>query len=298
MPILKKTYTIANLPFSTPPADYRNVPRFFAVSDLHGEYEHLVRILQSGAVIDSNLHWNYGTGHLVIDGDIFDRGDKVTECLWLIYHLEQEASLVGGRVHTLLGNHELMVLRGDNRYIDEKYLNGISRKSRISHVDLFGPDSELGRWLRSKNSVEKIDDILFVHGGLSPFLIDSGYTIASINQVARTSLDLRSSQLLFADSARFLYGSKGPFWYRGYHYEMEDRYPMATTNEIDRVLDHFDAASIVVGHSEVDSISTLFDSRLIGIDVPVDELGSLQALVREDGKFYRLKADGTKTKIE
>ena len=74
----------------------------------------------AGKVIDTDLTWSFGDGHLVIVGDVFDRGPNVTECLWLIYRLEQEASAAGGAVHFLLGNHELMVMRGDLRYLNER----------------------------------------------------------------------------------------------------------------------------------------------------------------------------------
>ncbi len=45
-------------------------------------------------------------------GDMFDRGDQVTECLWLVYALEETAKAAGGYVHFILGNHELMNLQG------------------------------------------------------------------------------------------------------------------------------------------------------------------------------------------
>ncbi len=275
-----------------PPCEYRNVPEIFAISDIHGEYEAMVDILINSGVIDDDLRWSWGDGHLVFDGDIFDRGDKVTECLWLIYRLEQEAAQAGGGVHYILGNHELMVLRGDNRYVHEKYLDGIAKKTRISHQDLFGPDMELGRWLRSKNTVEKINDILFVHGGISPFVLDEYSSLAELNNAIRSSLDLRSSQLAFDDKAQLLFKGRGPFWYRGYFYEMEDDYPQISPAGVDSILMRYDVRAIVVGHSEINSVSALFDNRIYGIDVPLEELGGYQALLWQDGVFYRVTAAG------
>lgn len=291
-------YVIAAGAYAVTPAVYRDVNRLFAVSDIHGEYEHLVAILKEGGVIDDNLDWKWGNGHLVIVGDIFDRGDKVTECLWLIYRLEQEALAQGGMVHTLLGNHEMMVLRGDDRYIHEKYLKGIARKSRIRHQDLYGPDMALGRWLRSKSVALKINEILFVHGGLSPMVVDSGLTLDDLNRTVRSGIDMLSSRLAFTPQVKFLLGSLGPIWYRGYHYEMENRYPQTTAADIDRILAHFDVKAVVVGHTEQDSLIGLYDNRVIAIDVAVDELGSLQALLWEDGRFYRLSGNGKLTELD
>ncbi|MDH4157758.1 MAG: metallophosphoesterase, partial [candidate division Zixibacteria bacterium] len=126
-------YTISAPPSEVAPSVFDNIPRILAVSDIHGEYEYFVDILQKGGVIDSGLDWIWSSGHLVILGDVFGRGDRVTESLWLIYRLERQARRHGGRLHFVLGNHELMVLRGDNRYVHEKYLNGIVRKTRIRH---------------------------------------------------------------------------------------------------------------------------------------------------------------------
>ncbi|RKX28344.1 MAG: metallophosphoesterase [Candidatus Zixiibacteriota bacterium] len=280
------------------PEVYIGASKIFAISDIHGEYEHMADILRKGGVIDSDLHWSWGDGHLVVVGDIFDRGDKVTECLWFIYRLEQEARVLGGRVHTLLGNHEMMVLRGDDRYVNEKYLNGIARNSRIRHQDLYSPDMALGRWLRSKQVAIIINDILFVHAGISPIIVDSGLTLNDLNCNVHTGIDMRSSRLAFSEPVKFLLGSLGPLWYRGYHYEMENRYPKATNTDIDRILTHFSAKAIVVGHTEVDSLCGLYDNRIFAIDVPVDKLGSLQALLWENDHFYCVNGDGKLVPLE
>ncbi|MEW6411310.1 MAG: metallophosphoesterase [Candidatus Zixiibacteriota bacterium] len=268
--------------------------RIMALSDIHGEYEYLVDILQKSGAIDENLRWSWGDGHLVIDGDIFDRGDMVTECLWLVYGLQQQARAAEGEVHFVLGNHELMVMRGDNRYVNDKYIEGICRKTRIKHEDLFGPDMELGRWLRRQPTLLKINDILFVHGGISPSLLNRSLDIAAINDETCRGFDLRSSQLAFDQPARFLFGGEGPFWYRGFHYAMDDDYAMATPDGIDSILSYFGVSAVVVGHTQVDSVMGLFENRVFAIDVPFEDIYSLEALLWEDGKFFRVSGSGEK----
>ena len=263
-----------------------------AVSDIHGEFEYFVDLLRQAKVIDSLHNWIWGNGHLVVVGDIFDRGDKVTECLWLVHKMEGQAKRAGGRVHYLIGNHELMVIQGDNRYVNERYLKGICKKSRIKHEDLFGSHMELGRWVLSRSTVVKINDILFVHGGIAPVFLEQGWSADDINERVRVKLNLRSSQIAFDDTARLLFGSLGPLWYRGYHYEMEDRYPQATTAQIDSILSYYQANAIVVGHTGVDSISSLYDNRVYAVDVPYEDLEALQALLWQDGVFYLVAQDG------
>jgi hypothetical protein len=280
------------------PQVIEHASRILAVSDIHGEFDHLVDILTKSGVIGAERQWNWADGHLVILGDVFGRGAMVTECLWLIYRLESEARESGGAVHFVLGNHELMALRGDVRYLHDKYRGGIVKKTRIKYEDLYGPDTELGRWLRGKHTVIKINDIVFVHAGLSPFVIDRNLGMERINDIVRSSIDLRSSQLAFDELSRFLLGNRGPIWYRGYHYEMKDKYPRALLKDIDNILSFYAAGTIVVGHTETDSVMSLQNRRVIGIDVPVDELGSLEALLWDDDSFFRVTGSGDLRPIE
>lgn len=285
------------IPLDNPKNDteiYDNVSRIYVLSDIHGEYEYLVDNLITNHIIDNSHNWIWGDGHLVINGDIFDRGDMVTEILWLIYSLEQQAAQTGGAVHFILGNHEIMVMQGDNRYVNDKYLKGICKKTRIKHEDLYGPYTALGRWLRTKNTAIKINNIMFVHGGIGPDLIDSGMTIARLNNISRYGLTLNSMQYSQNDSVKYLFKSYGPFWYRGYHYEMEDRYSQITEAQVDRELDFYQASAIVVGHTEIDSLSGLYSNKIFAVDIPFDELNGLEGLLIEDGKFYRVKVNGTR----
>lgn len=291
-----RSYAIPVNPREVAPAAYSGVGKAFAVSDIHGEYEVFESLLMNAGVIDSNLRWSYGDGQLVVNGDVFDRGDRVTECLWLIYRLEQEAPAQGGRVHFLLGNHEKMVMRGDLRYVNESYTEGIVKKTRIAYDDLFGPDMELGRWLRSKNTVMLIDDLLFVHAGIIPWIADSGYTPGRINELVRTALDLRSYDLAFGSEPGRFIGREGPLWYRGWF--EENGYPLETSDQVRRTLDRFGAQKAVVGHTEVEQVGYLQDGLVVGLDVPVEDLGSLQGLLVENGNLYRIVGSGQREPLE
>ncbi|MGO4780068.1 metallophosphoesterase, partial [Lysobacter sp. 2RAB21] len=77
------------------------VERIAALSDVHGQYDLMVRLLRSNSIVDRKLNWRYGRGHLVVVGDVFDRGPKVNQVLWLLYALEQQARAAGGGVHLL-----------------------------------------------------------------------------------------------------------------------------------------------------------------------------------------------------
>lgn len=280
-------YSIPVAPPTVEPHVFEDVSRVFTISDLHGEYEAFEELLKEAEVIDDELHWTWGDGHLVVLGDVFDRGDKVTECLWLIHRLEREAKLDGGRVHFLLGNHEKLAIRGDLRYVHDKYMLGIARETRITYDDMFGPDMELGRWLRTKHMAVRLNDVLFVHGGLPPEVVERELSLDDMNKVGRSSLDLKSYELVFSDLPWFLFSSAGPLWYRGY-LGPRGSYAQTTSEELDEILDYYGVTSIVVGHSEIPEVTSLYQGRVYGIDVPVKELGGFQALLWQDGEFFRV----------
>ena len=82
-------------------------------------------------VADEDGHWVAGTTHLVQTGDFTDRGKDTRKVMDLLRRLQKEAKDAGGRAHVLLGNHEIMNILGDLRYVDpEEY------ESRI--VGFFG----------------------------------------------------------------------------------------------------------------------------------------------------------------
>jgi len=264
----------------------------FVLGDIHGQYDRMLKNLLDHGVINKQLKWDWGKGHLVFVGDIFDRGNKVTETLWLIYRLEQEAEKAGGQVHITFGNHELMVLNKDNRYIarDYKYLcNNLG----LDYDALFHPNSVLGEWLRSKNSMTKINDILFVHGGISKKQVESGMTPEQVNSLMRQYLIAGSNAENEVEYTQIL-RSFGPFWYRGYFMD-RSKYKKITEDELDSILKKLQVSRIVVGHTENEILSTSFNGKIIDVNIPLaDDSIPNQALLIEKGKFYHLSENDDK----
>jgi len=251
--ILKKTLSVE-------PAVYPEPEKIFAVSDIEGEFEGFRKLMIANGVIDEQFNWTFGKGHLVIAGDLFDRGKQVTEYLWLLYGLEDKAKAAGGYVHVILGNHDVMNLSGDLRYVDRKYLLSAEQLG-MDYMSLFDKNAELGRWLRSKNAMEKIGDKLFVHAGISPELVKLGYGIQQLNDLARPYYDTPKKDLPL--SLQTVFGKDGPFWYRGYFMA-----PRATMQDVDNALHLYVCKQIIVGHTIVNkNITAYYDSKIIGIDV-------------------------------
>lgn len=200
---------------------WTDVPRVVVIGDVHGAYAALVEALQDAAVIDADLRWAGGTTHLVSLGDLLDRGPEARRVLDLFMRLESEAAVSGGQVHVLLGNHELMNLFGDLRYVaagdyaafaaEEDSASrtaahaayaatapsGDSAATRaefdrayppgfFARQAAFAPSGPYGAWLLSLPTLIVIDETAYVHGGLPPIVADLG---ADLNVKVRADLE-------------------------------------------------------------------------------------------------------------
>jgi hypothetical protein len=192
--------------------------RIVAIGDVHGALPEFESILRETGLLDAKRGagggWAGGRTVLVQLGDLVDRGPKTRACLDLMMELERTSQKrKSGKVVTLLGNHEVMAMTGDMRYVSpedyQSFADGQSEKVRqnaykdylgfmaeradlagvapaqpisaqkwmaehplgfFERRDAFGPLGVYGRWLRQRNVTYQSEDIVFVHGGLSPNL--------------------------------------------------------------------------------------------------------------------------------
>ncbi len=201
-------------------------PRIVAVGDVHGDLDALVGILRAAGVLDENLQWSGGKTILVQTGDILDRGTRSRSVMDLLMMLEKQAPKSGGRVVALLGNHEVMNLMGDLRYVTSQEYAAFAdaksegrrraayqeyiewRKSRseltpigagfeqewmqshplgfVEHRLAFSAEGKYGRWLRERAAVARVGDTLFLHGGINPRL--AGVSVEEMNRNVREEL--------------------------------------------------------------------------------------------------------------
>ena len=262
----------------------------FAFGDVHGEYERMLELLKNNQIIDENNDWNFGEGHLIFLGDVFDRGSKVTETLLFIYNLEQQARHNGGDVHLLIGNHETMALNGDNRYLHPKYTY-FARYFYTPYEKLYAGNTVIGDWLRKQNAVVAINDYVFLHAGFSPSVLRNQVSMDKINDVIRTYLKDPSS--VYADSiGKLVISQEGPLWYRGYS-SWSNLRTQVNKSFIDELFDYYGFTKMIIGHNENKDILVKFDDRVYSIDVPLDREGiNPQALKIEGTTFYKCLLDG------
>ena len=199
-----------------PKTTYNDENPIIAISDIEGGYKTFRDFLINSKVIDKNLNWSFGKGHLVLVGDIVDRGWSVTQVLWFIYKLEQDANKQGGFVHFIIGNHELKNMQGDYGASGKKYLAASNILGKVQS-ELYNPNSFLGKWMSSKNALELINGNLFAHGGIHPDVADSKLSLDEINQVIQSNYYKPYYPKKEKTIEQLLTSTKtGICWYRGY----------------------------------------------------------------------------------
>lgn len=271
---------------------YSRVDSIGIITDIHGEFDTYIKLLKSTGIIDENLNWKFGNGHLVVIGDIFDRGDMVNEVLWHLFGLEKQAEKAGGMVHVMLGNHEFMVLRKDLSYVNPKYSETESI-SRIRYYDQYSENSVLGKWLRSKPVIISINDILFVHAGISMEIVRRNLTLEEINRkFSDNILGKKLKAINSNEELLFLNEANGPLWYRGYFLDST-----FCESKIDSILAFFGKEHIVVGHTASEGINSLFHNKIIGADTGIMSRQSKEMLLYKNGYLYRSLLNGARIKL-
>lgn len=244
------------------------VDSLYIVGDTHGDMDALTAGLQAAGLIDEDLAWSGGRSHLAFAGDLTDRGPDVLRLLWFVYRLEREAAAAGGRVHVLLGNHEIMVMLADLRYVHPRETR-TAELHGAGYQQLFDVrESLLGRWLAAKPAVVRIGTVLITHGGVPGETVQlpiqafddtlSGYMKEDLFYLwADTSYMPPLDSAAFQRRSDFFWGPRSVFWHR--------EYVQADTlaHELDHVLNAWGATMLVVGHTAVPRIEARYDGRLI-----------------------------------
>ena len=270
---------------------FNDVVKIAAISDLHGQLDIFEQLLIANGIIDKQLNWAYADGHLVITGDIFAKGDAVTETLWLVYKLEKQAQRAGGKLHYLLGNHEYQALRGEYEFAHIKYIESMQLIGKDLKT-LLGKNTVLGQWLRSKSTIIKINDFVFVHGGVHQDYLDLQLSLEQANQIFRHSIGVGKSELKSDRVLNILHGKTGPVWYRGLLTNKE--LPQA---QIEHILEQLNAKKIVFGHTSVSQIETRHNNKVIAIDSSIKKGEKGEILLWHDEQFLFGNMMGTQSRL-
>ena len=228
--------------------DIQTSSRVVAFGDVHGAYDDWTALLRELGVIDGNNNWAGGDTHLVSLGDLIDRGPGSRQVVELLMRLDQQAEAAGGAVHLVLGNHEVMVMTGDLRYVsaaeyaafaddetpaerealwsDYRRFNtgGEEATVRAAFEQDYPPgfvalrkayslDGKFGRWLIQQPLVMKVNDKVYMHGGIA----------RSVSQDSLEELNskLKEELLTFLQSTDALRAAGMLPWHVGYHQRLQ-----------------------------------------------------------------------------
>ncbi|MGV0829777.1 T9SS type A sorting domain-containing protein [Empedobacter brevis] len=260
--------------------------KFFMTSDIEGQFSAFKKMLIDGGVMNDRLEWTYENGHLIVNGDMVDRGPYVTEVLWLIYKLETEAEAKGGKVHYIIGNHDMMTMTYDFRYVNKKYIENASYLKK-TYGDFFEPNTAFGKWFRTKNIIEQLGDYTFVHAGISPQVSDLKLPLDEMNDYGRKKMNGESCT---GNCATVTGGSaSGLYWYRGMANQV------LSQTQVDDILTNFKTKHIIIAHTVFPQITSLYNDKVIAIDVShVDNIANnkVEALTFSDSCFKTMVSIG------
>jgi hypothetical protein len=270
--------------------------RLIAIGDLHGDIEATRAALRLAGAIDDSERWIGEDLSVVQTGDELDRGDHEREIVDLFTRLAAAAPERGGRVVALNGNHEIMNVQGDFRYVTPGGLTafaGVSPRSPLSQTArapyaeraaAFLPGGAYALELAERDVIAIVGDSVFVHGGVLP--VHVRYGIDRINREARQWM--KEGGRVAPDAVA---GQAAPIWVRDYSLD-----PMAAgvCDVLGEVLAALGAKRMVVGHTvQRGGISSACGDRVYRIDVGLSRYygeGPIQVLEIADGQVRILSA--------
>jgi hypothetical protein len=275
---------------------WTGVERIVAISDLHGDYERYLDVMQTAGLIDKKGKWAGGKTHLVQTGDITDRGPDSKKIIDHLNKLARQAERKGGYVHMLIGNHEAMNVIGDLRYVSDGEYQAFTDKNSerlqelqwqnqlnwmkennpefdqidlesfylewkkqvplgwVEHRIAWSLNGPYGAWVKDNQVAIKINDTVFLHGGIS-----QKYCKLSLESMTEQAIAAMES---FDPSVMSIIDDPlGPVWYRGLAYGEEGG---LYEQVLDIILERYGAKRIVVGHTPTGGVVwPRFDQKVV-----------------------------------
>jgi len=276
---------------SVPPTRYDAGSRMIAIGDVHGDLSAALRALRLAGAIDGDAKWSGGDLVVVQTGDLLDRGDDEPELLALFERLESEAAKAGGRFLWLNGNHEVMNVAGDFRYVSPNGIDDYGDKA--GRRKAFVPGGDVAKILAGQPVVALVGDSLFAHGGILPRHVNHGLMgLQAINRVNTLWMLGRSSA---GKAPAALDNIDSPIWTRYFSF---GQLPEDRCQQLNKVLKLVGAKRLIVGHTVQDKgITSSCDGKVWRVDVGMSAYygGPIQVLeIRGDSVKILGKQGGTR----
>jgi hypothetical protein len=238
--------------------EYPETERIIIIGDIHGDLKRFKNILIDAKIINNNLEWIAEPSNTIVVqlGDQIDSANRTnnvnnwevledTDMLYFSNTLDNIAISKGGRVISLIGNHELMNTQGNFSYVSNK-----SKKEGRNKDYL--PNGKLSSILSKRPVVLKIGKLFFCHAGLKKIHIDvlmnHNKDISYINSLWKKymqgELNDPDDMILFE---KLLINYNGILWNRVLDTKEENIY---TLNAVQCIY-------MFIGHNTVEKVSLL-----------------------------------------
>ena len=299
---------------------YPPVKRLIAIGDLHGDLRVTLIALKLAGVISKdifpynvqNIQWTGGSTWIVQLGDQIDRcrpDNWVKNCIedlsdvvedegnnmmiiQIFQKLDAQAKKVGGRVLGMIGNHELMNIDRDFRYVSpQEFLEFVPPNERhkkktddgypygyYHRLKVFERGGNIAKhYALQKKSITIVGKNLFIHGGLSHDLATK-YSLHEMNEIVKKWLLKKSNTKeeeifdeIFRDD-----DDMSPFWCRIFG---EDDDSDNTENNFDNLLNILNRKNkllqpvkgMVIAHTpqfmDGKYLNSIYNDRLWRVDV-------------------------------
>jgi hypothetical protein len=273
---------------ATPPTPVQAYD-IIALADLHGDLAKAKEALMRLGVTDSAGKWSARNATLIQLGDMVDRGPYSVDVVDLFEELALQARQLGGSVVRILGNHDLMLVQSDYRYVNRGEMKRLGGSK--AWEELLGHEGRIGKILRSRLIAHITDtpgcSFLFIHAGVLEWMLDlvdhkslnGSQIVSQWNDLAFDALarcrGRHDCQLSRQQEA--LLGGHGLVWTRAFTPGSDLTDPsgarVKSTNayicdQARRVTTRLGVQAIVVGHTVQDSISNnICEGLLYMIDV-------------------------------
>jgi hypothetical protein len=284
---------------------WEGVERIVAIGDLHGDYGNYIKTLQAAGLVSKKGKWSGGKTHLVQTGDIPDRGPDTLKIIDHISQLAKQAKRKGGRVHSLIGNHEAMNMYGDLRYthpgeyevfvsrnsgaLRDRYFDIIMQNLQQQDPERFATLPENYReewnkkyplgWVEHRQSWDPawnpegkyanwvLDKRVAIQINDTIFLHGGISAYYCQNTLSSITEKARAALKHFdPTNAGIIEDENGPLWYRG----LSGVEPHALIETVDAILEHHGAKHIVVGHTPTSGVIwPRYDDKVVMIDTGI-----------------------------
>lgn len=240
--------------------EYEHNNRIVIIGDIHGDIRRFKDILIDAKVINKNIEWIAEPKDTIV----IQMGDQVDsinrdpslenwevlpdiEMIYFTNLLNKIAMSKGGRVISLIGNHELMNIIGNYSYVSQNSLN-----NNYKRQELFKPGGTLSAILGQRPIIVKIGQLLFCHAGLTMehlnILSKYNKDVSYINTIWKNFI--KSNAVILEDKEIFdkiILDNDGILWTRD----------LDEDGDLIKLLEKMGCIYMFVGHTVVESVKLI-----------------------------------------